>query len=73
MTLDFELGKIIVNAHELMIRIDGEQRLTLHAQTDAISLLGQVLVVTDAQSRFSLKLSEAVITEISQITGIPIT
>ncbi|CAM4094385.1 MULTISPECIES: DUF3389 family protein [Vibrio] len=73
MTLDFELGKIIVNAHELMIRIDGEQRLTLHAQTDAIQLLGQVLVVTDAQSRFSLKLPEAVIAEISQTTGIPVT
>ncbi|OBT09373.1 hypothetical protein A9264_08860 [Vibrio sp. UCD-FRSSP16_10] len=73
MTLDFELGKIVVTPHELMIRFEGAQRLTLEAQTDAISLMGQVLVVTDSQSRFSLKLEAETIKEISQVTGIPIT
>lgn len=73
MTLDFELGKIIVNAHEIMIRLDGEQRLTFQAQTDAIQLMGQVLVILDAQSRFSIKLPTEIIEEISQVTGIAIT
>ncbi|CAM2893883.1 DUF3389 domain-containing protein [Vibrio rarus] len=73
MTLDFESGKIVVTAHELMIRFTGEQRLTLEAQTEALQLMGQVLVVADAQSRFSLKLDLAIIEQISQVTGIAIT
>jgi hypothetical protein len=72
MTLDFELGKIVVTAHEVMIRLFGEQRVTFQAQTEAIQLMGVVLVVHDAQSRFSIKLSKETIAQISEVTGIPI-
>ncbi|WP_261818263.1 DUF3389 domain-containing protein [Vibrio gallicus] len=70
MTLDFELGKIVVTPLEIMIRIEGVQRLTLQAQTEALQIMGDVLVVHDAQSRWSMKLDSNLIEQIIEITGI---
>lgn len=72
MTLDFEQGKIIVTPHELMLRFTDAHRLTLQVQTDAIQLMGPVLVVHDAQTRFSMHLGVELIQQISDITGIAV-
>ncbi|GAM55853.1 phosphotransferase system IIA component [Vibrio ishigakensis] len=70
MTFDFELGKIVVTPHEIMIRLFGEQRMTLQAHTDVIQLMGNVLVVHDAQSRWSVKLDSEIVDQIIEITGL---
>ncbi|MFA0521254.1 DUF3389 family protein, partial [Vibrio sp. 10N.222.55.E8] len=41
MVITFKSGKVIATAHELVVRLDGEHRVTLHAQVDAIQLIGK--------------------------------
>ena len=41
MVITFKSGKVIATAHELVVRLDGEHRVTLQAQVDAIQLIGK--------------------------------
>lgn len=59
MLIEFSAGKIIVTAHELVIRIAGEHRLTLQAQTDAVQLIGRganVISALGSETKWSIKL-----------------
>ncbi|MBY5981403.1 DUF3389 domain-containing protein [Ferrimonas balearica] len=46
MILEFSQGKLIANAHELMVRLNGPGRITFQAAADAIELVGIANVVT---------------------------
>lgn len=59
MVINFSAGKIIVTAYEIVVRIDGEQKLVLQAQSDAVTLIGQganVISVNGSECKWSLKL-----------------
>lgn len=59
MVIDFKSGKIIVTPFELVVRLDGEHRVTLQAQSDAIQLIGNganVISVNGSEAKWSLKL-----------------
>ncbi|WP_117233977.1 DUF3389 domain-containing protein [Vibrio maerlii] len=59
MVLNTSFGKIILTPYEIVIRIQGEQHVTLQAQADAIELIGQganVVMVNGSESKWSLKL-----------------
>lgn len=59
MLIEFSAGKIIVTPHELVVRMTGEQHLTLQAQSDAIQLIGKganVLSAVGSETKWSLKL-----------------
>ncbi|KXI23481.1 DUF3389 domain-containing protein [Photobacterium sanguinicancri] len=46
MVINFSTGKIIANQHELVVRIDGEARVTMQAQVDEVTLIGGANVIT---------------------------
>ena len=59
MVIEFSSGKVIVTVHEVVIRLAGDHRTTLHAQTDAIQLIGRganVISAVGSETRWSIKL-----------------
>lgn len=76
MVIDFKSGKIIATPHEIVVRLDGEHRVTLQAQTDAIQLIGNganVISVNGAECKWSIKLdNQEQLTELSDVIGIAI-
>ncbi|WP_261859245.1 DUF3389 domain-containing protein [Photobacterium sanguinicancri] len=46
MVINFSTGKIIANQHELVVRIDGEARVTMQAQVDEVTFIGGANVIT---------------------------
>ncbi|WP_299688155.1 DUF3389 domain-containing protein [uncultured Vibrio sp.] len=59
MVITFKNGKVIATAHELVVRLDGEHRVTLQAQVDAIQLIGKganVISANGSECKWSIKL-----------------
>lgn len=62
MVIPIEGGKIIVNAFELVVRLDDAYKTTLQAQNDAIQLIGKganVVSVNGSECKWSVKLPQA--------------
>lgn len=61
MVITFSGGKIIATLHELVVRLDGEYRVTLQAQVDAIQLIGKganVISANGSECKWSIKLDD---------------
>lgn len=59
MVIEFKSGKIIVTAHELVIRLQGDHHVTLQAQNEAVELIGRganVVAVNGSEAKWSIKL-----------------
>ncbi|GAB2650386.1 DUF3389 domain-containing protein [Vibrio panuliri] len=59
MVIEFSIGKIIATPHEVVIKIQGTQMITLQAQTDAIQLIGRganVVTANCSEAKWSIKL-----------------
>ena len=59
MVIDFKSGKVIVTPFEIVVRLDGEHRVTMQAQTDAVQLIGQganVISVNSSECKWSIKM-----------------
>ncbi|MGD8110197.1 DUF3389 domain-containing protein [Vibrio sp. TRT 21S02] len=59
MVLDFKSGKIIVNAHEIVIRLSGDHMITMQAQSELVQLIGKganVIAVNSSDAKWSIKL-----------------
>lgn len=58
MVIEFQYGKIIVNQHELVIRIDAEHKTTLQAVSESVQLISgaNVVVVNTSEAKWSIKL-----------------
>ncbi|PNH86238.1 DUF3389 domain-containing protein [Vibrio diazotrophicus] len=59
MVIEFKYGKIIATQHEIVIRLEGEHRVTLQANADAVQLMGNganVIVVNCSEAKWSMKL-----------------
>lgn len=76
MVIEFSIGKIIATQREIVIKLSGNNMVTLQAQTDAIQLLGRganVVLVHGAESKWSIKLDdEAQLHQLAQEIGIDI-
>ncbi len=62
MIIEFSGGKIIATPYELTVRITGINNTTLHAQTDALELIGNganVIVANGGECKWSLALDSA--------------
>lgn len=61
MVIAFSNGKIIVTSHELVVKLEGEHRVTLQAHIDAVSLIGKganVIAAHDSEVKWSIKLDD---------------
>lgn len=69
MVIEFLYGKIIVTPHELVVRLDGEHKVTMQAASDAVQLIGgaNVVVVNGSESKWSIKLDND--QQLKQIAG----
>lgn len=59
MVITFKGGKIIATAHEIVVRLEGEHRVTLQAQVDSIQLIGKganVISANGSECKWSIKL-----------------
>jgi hypothetical protein len=59
MLIECSWGKIVVTPFELVVRLEGEHRVTMQAQTDAVQLIGQganVISVNGSECKWSVKL-----------------
>ena len=59
MLIEFSLGKIVANQHEISVRLNGEHSVSMHAQDDAIQLLGRgvnVVIANAGGCKWSIKL-----------------
>lgn len=76
MVVEFKSGKIIVTAHELVVRLMDEHRVTMQAQTDAVQLIGKganVISVNGAECKWSIKLdNEEQLEQVAAEMGIAI-
>jgi len=71
--VEFKSGKIIVTPHEVVVKLDGEHRVTMQAQIDAISLIGKganVIAANGSETKWSIKLdSEEQLQQIADQVG----
>ncbi|KHT61881.1 PTS sugar transporter subunit IIA [Photobacterium gaetbulicola] len=76
MTIIFSAGRIIANQREVVVRLDGDARVTLQASADDVTLLGKgVNVITAVGSgvNWSLRLdSEQQLAALADTLGIAI-
>ncbi|HIF9512510.1 DUF3389 domain-containing protein [Photobacterium damselae] len=76
MIIEFSQGKIIANQREVVIRLNGEARVSLQSQVDEIALIAGVNVVTATGSglSWSVKLdTEEQLQSLASEIGIAIT
>jgi len=61
MLIPFSQGRIIANNREVMIKIEGDARITLQAQVDEIELIGTANVITAVGSgiNWSIRLDDS--------------
>ena len=61
MKVTFSEGDIIVNPHEMVVRLNNTSRVTMQAETDALTLIGGVNVISAVGSgmKWSIKLDNA--------------
>ncbi|WP_194437687.1 DUF3389 domain-containing protein [Vibrio fluminensis] len=76
MVIEFSAGKIIATPHEIVVKIVGDQMITLQAQTDAIQLIGRganVVAVNCSEAKWSMKLdNEQQLVQLAEQIGIAI-
>ncbi|MDO6706708.1 DUF3389 domain-containing protein [Photobacterium sp. 1_MG-2023] len=75
MNLNFSQGRVIANQHELVIRLEGKNRVTLQARTDDIRLIRQPVLLTASGSgvHWSVHLDDdAQLAQLSDELGIAI-
>ncbi len=76
MVITFKSGKVIATLHEIVVKIEGDHRTTLHSQVDAITLIGKganVITSNSSETKWSVKLdSEEQLKELSVHIGIHI-
>lgn len=77
MVIDINDGKIVVNARELVVRLNDTHKTTLQAQADAIQLIGQganVISVNSSECKWSIKLeNQETLQLIAKSLSLPIT
>ncbi|WP_372883216.1 DUF3389 domain-containing protein [Psychromonas sp.] len=56
MLIEFNQGKIIANHRDIMIKLEGDAKVTLQAQVDEVTLIGGANVVTALGSGLSWSL-----------------
>jgi len=59
MVIVFKGGKIIANAFDLVVRLEGEHQANLQAHVDAVQLIGRganVISVNSGECKWSVKL-----------------
>ncbi|KAB2825048.1 DUF3389 domain-containing protein [Aliivibrio finisterrensis] len=61
MKVTFSEGDIIVNPHEMVVRLNNTSRVTVQAETDALTLIGGANVISAVGSgmKWSIKLDNA--------------
>ncbi|MBD1559000.1 DUF3389 domain-containing protein [Vibrio sp. S9_S30] len=76
MVISFKSGKVIATLHEVVVKIDGDHRATLHSQVDAITLIGKgvnVITSNGSETKWSVKLdNEKQLTELAEHLGVHI-
>ncbi|GLS89744.1 PTS sugar transporter subunit IIA [Psychromonas marina] len=75
MIITFSQGKVIANQREVMIKLEGDARITLQAQVDELELIGAANVITAVGSglSWSLRLDDGEqLQNLSTETGIAI-
>lgn len=73
MVLTFSTGKIIANHHEVVVKMVGDSKITLQAQTDDITLIGSanVIVASGSGINWSVHLdNQQQIIELSEVIGV---
>jgi hypothetical protein len=74
MLIAFSGGKIIVTAHEVVVRLSGEHRVTLQSHVDELQLIGNganVLLANCGACKWSLKLdNELQLIQLADAIGI---
>ncbi|OBU17494.1 PTS sugar transporter subunit IIA [Photobacterium aquimaris] len=76
MIITFSQGKIIATQHEVVIRIEGDCRITMQAQVDELTLIGGANVITAIGSglNWSVKLdTDEQLQQLAAEIGIAIT
>lgn len=61
MVIQFSDGKIILSAHEVVVRFGHDHRISLQAHIDAITLMGHganVMIANGSETKWSLKLDD---------------
>ncbi|ABM03232.1 conserved hypothetical protein [Psychromonas ingrahamii 37] len=75
MLIKFNQGRIIANNRDIMIKLEGDAKVTLQAQVDEISLLGGANVITALGSGLSWSLrldNREQLDNLAAAVGIPI-
>ncbi|MFQ3176672.1 MAG: hypothetical protein ACJAYB_000321 [Psychromonas sp.] len=75
MLIKFNQGKIIANNRDLMIKLEGDAKVTLQAQVDEIALLGGANVITALGSGLSWSVrldNREQLDDLAAAVGIPI-
>ncbi|NRF29132.1 DUF3389 domain-containing protein [Vibrio coralliilyticus] len=76
MVVEFKSGKIIVTAHEIVVKVATEHMITLQAQVDAVQLIGRganVISANGSETKWSIKLdNEQQLFKIANEIGIDI-
>ena len=76
MNITFSEGRIIANQHELVVRLNGESRVTLQAMVDDITLMGRganVITAMGSGVNWSVRLdSVEQLQEVADAIGIAI-
>ncbi|WP_413283291.1 DUF3389 domain-containing protein [Vibrio sp. MA40-2] len=74
MLIEFSVGKIVANQHEISVRLNGEYSVSMQAQVEAIQLLGRganVVVANTGGCKWSIKLdNQQQLEKLSQAIGI---
>ena len=74
MVIDIPGGKLIVTAHDVMVKLQ-QNRITLQAQTDDISILAgaNMLIANGGSVSWSISLgSEETARDVSEVSGVAI-
>ena len=76
MTIVFSAGHIVANQHEVVIRLEGDARVTLQAAVDDVTLLGKganVVTAVGSGVNWSLRLdSKQQLEELSALIGVAV-
>ncbi|MDG3085432.1 DUF3389 domain-containing protein [Vibrio hannami] len=75
MIIEFKNGKVIANQFEVVVRLNGENMVTMQSQVDAIELISGANVITanGSECKWSVKLdNENQLQQLSQEVGIDI-
>ncbi|USD66770.1 DUF3389 family protein [Vibrio sp. SCSIO 43136] len=76
MVIEFSAGKIIMNQFEIVVRLNGDLRLTMQAQLDALTIMGKganMLIANDNEVKWSIRLDDELqLSKVAEHLGIAI-